>query len=300
MRVGIVSRRGALRTQGPHIVDQHGAPFMLRGVSLFWSQWRPQFYNAHCVSWLAQDWKINVIRAAMAVDFEGYLSHPQEELRKIEAVIAAAISQDIYVIVDWHAHARHPEAAKAFFCALAKKYKGCPNLILEIWNEPDEAFNWEADIRPYHNAIIAAIRKVNPDILIIAGTQSFSKRVDLAAATPLIGKNIAYAFHFYAASHKQQLRSLIAEAAAAGLPMIATEWGMCEADGDGKISVYETRKWLQFLEGREIGYLSWAISNKDEAASALRPGADPSGGWPRAMLSKSGRVIRKNLRRRAP
>ena len=81
--------------------------------------------------------------------------------------------------------------------------------------------------------------------------------------------------------------------------MIATEWGMCEADGDGAISVYETRNWLRLLEQHEIGYLSWAISDKDEAASALRPGASAYGGWPSAMLSKSGKFIRKNLRRRA-
>ena len=33
---------------------QHGQPVTLRGMSLFWSQWAPQYYAAETVDWLAQ------------------------------------------------------------------------------------------------------------------------------------------------------------------------------------------------------------------------------------------------------
>lgn len=48
------------------MVDRHGDPVVLRGMSLFWSQWQPQYYNASAVRWLRDDWNINVIRVAMA------------------------------------------------------------------------------------------------------------------------------------------------------------------------------------------------------------------------------------------
>ena len=36
-------------------------------MSLFWSQWKPQFWNADVIRFLKNDWKISLIRAAMAV-----------------------------------------------------------------------------------------------------------------------------------------------------------------------------------------------------------------------------------------
>src|SRR5688572_8312894 len=57
-----VARHGALSVRGNRIVDSHGEPVVLRGMSLFWAQWMPQFYNAECVRWLRDDWNVNIIR----------------------------------------------------------------------------------------------------------------------------------------------------------------------------------------------------------------------------------------------
>ncbi len=38
-----VERHGQLQVQGKGIVDQRGEPVVLRGMSLFWSQWQPQY-----------------------------------------------------------------------------------------------------------------------------------------------------------------------------------------------------------------------------------------------------------------
>ena len=64
----VVQKHGQLRVQGNRIVDQSGAPVQLRGMSLYWSQWIPKYYTANTVRWLRDDWKITVIRAAMAVN----------------------------------------------------------------------------------------------------------------------------------------------------------------------------------------------------------------------------------------
>ncbi len=61
----IVSHFGKLQVDGTHIVDQNGDPVILRGMSLFWSQWGPQFFNAECLKWLRDDWKCTVIRAPL-------------------------------------------------------------------------------------------------------------------------------------------------------------------------------------------------------------------------------------------
>ena len=44
----------------------------LRGMSLYWSQWIPKYYTANTVKWLRDNWKVTVVRAAMAVKPDGY------------------------------------------------------------------------------------------------------------------------------------------------------------------------------------------------------------------------------------
>jgi hypothetical protein len=47
-----VSQHGQLRVSGNRIVDKNGSPIALRGMSLYWSQWKPAFYNASCIKWV--------------------------------------------------------------------------------------------------------------------------------------------------------------------------------------------------------------------------------------------------------
>ncbi len=155
---------------------------------------------------LRDDWNIKVIRAAMAVQSDGYLKHPDREMKKVEAVIEAAIDLGIYVIVDWHAHQPEPIAAGEFFARIARKYGHHPNLIYETWNEPLREHDWSEVIKPFHLAVIPQIRREDPDNLVIAGTQSWSQDVDKAAADPLPFPNVAYTLHFYAGTHRQDLR----------------------------------------------------------------------------------------------
>ncbi len=125
----VVDRHGRLSVRGNRVVDEHGENVQLRGMSLFWSQWMPQYYNESAIRWLRDDWKVTVVRAAIAVPFGGYLQHPDVETKKAEAVIDAAVKLGIYVIVDWHSHNPEPEAAKRFFAHIAGKYGALPNII---------------------------------------------------------------------------------------------------------------------------------------------------------------------------
>ncbi len=291
-----VERHGALRVENGRVVDQNGSPVILRGMSLFWSQWGHRYYNADVVRHLKSDWNVTVVRAAIGVDAGGYLSNPEVEMARAETIIDAAIAEGLYVVVDWHAHEPHPEAAAAFFTRIAHRYGQHPNLIYEVYNEPLDTHGWADVVKPFHMAVVPAIRAIDPQNLIIAGTPTWSQDVDIAAADPLPFSNIAYTLHFYAGTHRDELRRKALKAMELGAALFVTEWGTSEADGDGLFDEAETRLWWDFMETHGISHLNWSIIDKDETSAALRPGASRRGGWRNEMLSPSGRLVRQRLR----
>ena len=292
-----VERHGRLGVRGNRIVDEHGDAVQLRGMSLFWSQWMPQYYNERALRWLRDDWNVSVVRAAMAVPSGGYLKHPDVETAKVEAVIDAAVKLGIYVIVDWHAHDPAPDVAQLFFSRIAARYGALPNIIYEPWNEPLERYDWRTVIKPYHMVVIAAIRARDTSNLIVAGTPTWSQDVDIAAADPLPFANVAYTLHFYAGSHRQALRDKAEKAMARGAALMVTEWGTGSADGNGTLDTIETRKWLDFMDRHTLSWANWSVADKNETTAALLPGASGTGGWTSAQLSASGTLVREELRR---
>ena len=59
----------------------------------------------------------------------------------------AAIKENIYVIIDWHSHNIKLKEAKEFFTEMAKTYGKHPNVIYEIFNEPERQ-TW-AEVKAY-------------------------------------------------------------------------------------------------------------------------------------------------------
>src|SRR5690606_7538943 len=164
-----VARHGALAVKDGKIVGEDGEPVTLRGMSLFWSQWEPEYYSAETVDWLVEDWKITAIRAAIAAEGDDSArQHFDREFAKASAVIDAAVRSGIYVLVDWHAHRSYPEEAERFLTAIARKYGHLPNLIYEPFNEPlREGVDWSRDVKPYHQRVVGAIRAIDPDNLVV-------------------------------------------------------------------------------------------------------------------------------------
>jgi endoglucanase len=291
-----VERHGSISVQGNRIVDKTGQPVMLRGMSLFWSQWMGKYYTPEVVRWLRDDWNVNVIRAAVAVHQGGYMANPKAEMRKLEAVLDAAIANGIYVIVDWHAHEAEPKAAADFFGKVAKKYGRYPNIIYETYNEPLPKHGWADVLKPYHRQVISSIRTHDPDNLVVVGTRSWSQDVDEAAADPLNLPNVAYVLHFYAGTHKQPLRDKAQKALDRGAALFVTEYGTTEATGNGPVDAEETRRWWNFMENNKISYLAWSIADKRESSAALLPGASTKGRWKDDQISQSGKLIREQIR----
>lgn len=296
---GPVAKHGQLSTRGSFIINAKGEPVQLFGMSLFWSQWMGKFYTSETVAWLKDDWKCSVVRVAMGIESGGFLQNPVKEEEKVHTVIDAAIREGLYVIVDWHDHhaEKHEKEAIKFFSAIAKKYGHHPNIIYEIYNEPLDV-SWSDVIKPYSEAVITSIREFDPDNLIACGSRQWSQRVDEAADDPIIGTNIVYTLHFYASSHKEELRETARKAVAKGVPLMVTEFGITEATGDGFIDESQARAWWDFMDEHKISWCNWSIADKRENSAALKPGTGAAG-WSEDALTRSGQIVRKEIRSRA-
>lgn len=288
---------GDLSINNKRIVDKNGDPVQLRGMSLFWSQHGHRFWNANVVKWLRDDWKIDVIRAPMGVMDEegvGYISEPNIHKTYVNRVVQGALEHGVYVIIDWHDHAAHKYTtqAKQFFSEMAQEYGDTPNVIYEIYNEP-EYVDWNT-VKNYANQVISSIRAHDPDNLILVGTPEWSQQLDQAINNPISGTNIVYTFHFYANSHsgiRWQLENAIGK-----IPVFVTEWGGCNYDGNGYFNTGETNNWLRLMWDNKISWCKWSIMAKDETSAALKVGASSQGGWTSSDLSESGKFIRTYLR----
>jgi len=284
------------------IVNKNGVPPQLRGISLSWSLWQGRkYYNPAAVDWLAGDFKITIIRAAMGVEpAHGYLQEPDAQIQLEETVVDEAIKQGIYVLIDWHDHHSnlHLAQSKAFFTQMAKRYAGVPNVIYEIWNEPWGAISWDT-VKNYAARVIPEIRKYDPDNLIIVGSPHWDQDVDVVAGDPITGfKNIAYSFHFYASdpNHQERLRAKGDLALKKGLPLIVTEWGVGESNGNGKFDRTLVKAWFDWMEKNKLSWTNWNLTDKQETTALLMPGAPVNGGWTDEQLSPAGQYIRGQLR----
>lgn len=278
-----------------------GQPASFAGNSLFWSNngWGgDKYYNASTVKWLKDDWKSTLVRAAMGVEAPGgYLEDANGNKSRVKAVVDAAIANDMYVIIDWHTHyaEQYQSQAIAFFQEMARTYGNKNHVIYEIYNEPLQV-SWSGVVKPYAQAVVNAIRAIDPDNLIIVGTPTWSQDVDVAARDKLSGTNIAYTLHFYAGSHGQFLRDKADAALSNGAALFVTEWGTVNADGDGGVNTGETNAWVEFMKSRNLSHANWSITDKSEGASAVVPGASTNGGWNSSQLTASGTLVRNIVR----
>jgi endoglucanase len=292
-----VKENGQLKVSGINLVNEKGQAVALRGMSFGWHNWWPRFYNAGTVSWLKKDWGCNVVRAAMGVEPDkGYIKEPVWSKGKVKVVADAAIKEGIYVIIDWHSHNIRLEEAKKFFTEMAIEYGKYPNIIYEIFNEPERQ-SW-SDVKTYSIELIKTIRAIDPDNIILVGTPHWDQDVHLAADDPIKGyNNLMYTLHFYSATHKQQLRERGDYALQKGLPLFISESAGMEATGDGPLNEPEWNEWISWAEKNKISWVTWSVSDKDETCSVLLPSAASDGNWQQKDLKQSGIKARELIRR---
>jgi endoglucanase len=297
-----VDKHGKLAVVGAEIHDVHGNAVQLAGVSSMWLNWETDGYaeNATALRWMRNNWKLDVIRASMGIEPSGaYLSDMAKSKGQVEKIVDNAIAAGVYVIIDWHDHHAEKNQTQAvqFFSDMAEKYGDKPNVIYEPYNEPLN-IDWQGTLKPYHEAVVAAIRAKDPDNLIILGTPNWSQDVDKAAAVPLNGSNLLYTLHYYTCTHGAELRSRAQGAFSQGLPLFVTEWGASHADGgtDGQVCLDEARAWHEWMNAAKIGWTAWKLDNcGTDSTCILAPGAPVTGGWTSSYLYGHGVFIRARM-----
>lgn len=293
-----VEIHGALWVEGTQLKDKNGDPVQLRGVSTAGLSWFPQFANKDAFQTMYEEWGINVVRLAMYTDeYAGYCVGDDNNRDKLKNLVKTCVEDaaelGIYVIVDWHILRdedpnKYKDQAIAFFDEISELYGDYDNIIYEICNEPNGSATW-SKIKSYAEEVIPTIRANDEDAVIIVGTPTWSQDVDKALADPIEGyDNIMYALHFYAATHTEWLRDRMTDSINKGLPIFVSEFGICDASGNGRIDYYQSEEWIKTMNQYGVSYCIWNLSNKDESSSLLAPSTTAVAGWSKDQLSESG------------
>ncbi len=297
------SANGALAVQGSQLVDAAGNPVQLRGVSTHGLAWFPQYVNQPLFTELREDWGANVVRLALySAESGGYATDGERSklrdlvMRGVEYATAA----DMYAVVDWHTLSdanpwTNEWVASDFFAIVSRDLAGYDNVIYEICNEPNGATTW-ADIKSYAETVIPIIRANDPDAVIIVGTPTWSQDVEAAAADPLADPNVMYAMHFYAATHQDDLRNRLRTAVEGGLPVFVSEFGICEASGDGAIDYDSADAWVRLMDELNVSYICWNLSNKSEKSALFKPDVAKTSEFSLDDLSEEGLWLVDTLR----
>lgn len=306
-----VQRHGALHISGNHIVDSKGQVFMLQGMSTHGIMWEDfsNILSANSLKVLRDDWKCNAVRIAMYTEeWGGYTtgsSYAAQAKQKVIGGVAQATNLGMYVIIDWHIlkdgnPQKHQSEAIAFFTEMANRYKNQSNVIFELCNEPNGGVTWAGQIKPYCQAVVSAIRKTGANNLVICGTGTWSQDIHQVVGNKLSDSNCAYTLHFYANTHTDWLRQRLQQCFNSGLPVLVTEFGTCDASGNGGFNESQTRQWYSLLASLKVGWFNWSACGKAETASAFKAGTNLSSiSAGESQLTQSGKLIRTLFRANA-
>jgi len=298
-----VGKHGQLRVQGTLIVDEKGNPVQLKGPSSMWLNWEsaPYAENKEGLQWMRDNWNAKVIRAAMGITpSNAYLQNPTKAKNQVKTIVQNAIDLGMYVIIDWHDGAadQHQADAVAFFTEMAQTYGSYPNVIYETFNEPVKQ-DWSTVLKPYHEAVIAAIRSADPDNLIVLGTGNYSQDVDSAATDPIRLPNIMYTLHFYSCTHSAFLREKGDYALDRGLAIFVTEWGATDANGgtgsSATLCLDEAQLWHDWMNQKGISWAAWKFDQCKDLTCYFKSGAAVTGGWTDAQLNGHAPFVRDRM-----
>lgn len=270
------------------LVDHNGEIVALHGYSTHGLSWYPEYVNREFFEYMKDEWHIDIVRLAMyTAEEDGYCVGDADNRRRLLDVIDRGVrfatELGLYVIIDWHIlqdsnPLQNKELALEFWDYISDKYRAYGNIFYEICNEPNVDCTW-ADIKQYASEVIPVIRKNDPYSVILCGTCTWSQEVDKALDDPIKeDKNLMYVLHFYANTHKEELRDKFRTCATMGLPIFVSEFGTCSADGNGGHNKEEADTWIELMDEFDTSYCMWNISNRDETSASFVPSCDKVNG----------------------
>lgn len=264
-----------LAVRGRDIVDGHGRPRVLRGVSLIDLQAEESVGPG--VRWLidratdpAEGWHARVIRLPVypRLGRFGWCADPERYLREcLDPAVRYCTALKVYCIIDWHwigdyAGAGTDHDTRAFWSTVAARYRNNPYVLYELFNEPvlpDSWLTWQSRAQPW----IDLIRSKAPRNLILVGGPNWSRSVGGAIGHPMTGRNIVYVVHIYPRHDSRRWQEWFGRAADR-YPIFLTEWGWEERHGSevkGTRARYgEPLK--AFVESKgNISWTAWCFDN---------------------------------------
>lgn len=290
---------GPLSVSGTILVDSQGNPVQLKGISTHGLAWYPDYVNRECFAQLKEEWGADLIRLAMyTAENGGYCTGGDKDSLKalVKNGVQYATECGMYVIIDWHILSdgnpnTYIEEAKAFFREMSQEYADHTNVLYEICNEPNGGTSWK-EVKSYAEQIIGVIRENDEDGIILVGTPNWCQYVDQAAADPIENcENVMYTLHFYADTHRDSLRNTMIAALDAGLPIFVSEYGICDASGNGAINKEQADRWVSVMDQYGISYVAWNLSNKGETSAIFKTGCSKVSGFAAEDLSDSGKWL---------
>ncbi len=286
-----------LHVEGTKLKDEDGRSIRLQGISTHGLGVFPEFVSEESFRTLRDEFGANVMRLALYTQNEnGYCDVDQAGREAQETLIDKGVEAcralGMYVIIDWHILSDgnpliHADEAEDFFRRMSERYADVPNVIYELCNEPNGA-SWENEIVPYANRIIPVIRENSPDSVILVGTNTWSQDVHEACEAPLAYDNIMYCLHFYAGTHKDDLRMRLTSVLDQGTPVFISECSICDASGNGGVDYDSANAWKELITERGLSYIEWNLSNKDETSAIVLPSCSKLSGWTESDLSETG------------
>ncbi|THV33670.1 glycoside hydrolase family 5 protein [Glycomyces buryatensis] len=300
-----IEQHGQLSVCGVNLCGEAGDPVQLKGMSTHGLQWYSDCVNDASLDALQQDWSSDIVRLSLYVQEEGYEADPAGYTAKVSELIDSVTARGMYALVDWHILTPgdpnvNLEAAKTFFTEIASAHADNPGVIYETANEPN-GVAW-SDIKSYHEQIIPVIREQDPDSVVILGTPGYSSLGLSEGSDPseviddqVDAENVMYAFHFYAASHREDYIAAVS-AAAEEIPLFATEWGTQTYTGDGENDFEMSQQWTDMMAEHQISWTNWNFSDDMRSGAVFKEGTCPSGEFTgTSSLKPAGEWIREQI-----
>ncbi|MCE0723762.1 glycoside hydrolase family 5 protein [Legionella resiliens] len=299
-----VGLNGQLTVCGTKLCNEHGTAIQLKGMSTHGLQWFAQCATPASLDFLTNNFKANVIRLSLYVQEGGYETNPTKFTNDVSQLIDEASERGVYVIVDWHIlNPGDPNynlnSAKKFFTDIASIHKNKNNILYEIANEPN-GVGWNT-IKSYANEIIPVIRAIDPKAPIIIGTRGWSSlgvsdgsSYQEIVNNPVQFSNIMYAFHFYAASHRENYLSAL-DSASQVLPIFVTEFGTQTYTGDGANDFVMSDRYMQLMAVKKISWANWNYSDDYRSGAIWKTNTCASGAWVDSNLKPAGVYIKGQI-----
>ncbi|WP_439656363.1 cellulase family glycosylhydrolase [Lentzea sp. HUAS TT2] len=297
---------GLLRVCGVQLCNQYGNPIQLRGMSTHGIQWYHQCAKSQWWDALVNDWNADFIRVAMYIQEDGYETDPRKFTDMMHGYIEEATRRGIYVLVDWHQLSPgdpnyNLSRAKTFFTEIANRHKDKTNIIYDIANEPNGT-SW-ASVKSYAEQMIPVIRTIDPDSLIVSGTNGWSTFGHSDGQDPsqvlnnkVNATNFMYSFHFYANSHKQAYIDVLDRVSSA-VPVFVTEFGTQTASGGGSNDFTTSQKYIDLMARKKISWANWNYSDDGLSGAVFKTGTCSGTNFSgTGVLKEAGIWVRERIR----